>query len=537
LVGLLGLGLSFGACGDHGDGAATGDGGAAAVDGGAATTGDSGSMDSGSMDSGSMDSGSMDGGSMDSGSMDGGSMDSGSMDSGSTDGGSADGGSVDTGSADGGAADLVTRVVLSGSGSGRGAGGSANLATTDLDGDGVVDLAVGAPASGDSTVWVVSLSPAPAASALLDDVAWAAVDGDAMGWLSVQQGDSDSDGIGDLVVGSGVSLDPTVGGPGQAMLFSGGSALADASGSSDAHAVVSSVWDDMIRMTSLGDVDGDGVADMVVGAALANDAHWEWGNAGGVAIFLGGHATGAPVLGDADEVAYGTYFAVDLGASVAVSDTDGDGYGDVLAGAPGWSDGTGEVFVLRGRTPVRWAHDMASAAAVTIQGGAGVSALGADPFCRPVDMDADGQVDLVLSSSATGRVWGFHDLPGRGSLSTSDADVVVAGDADSFGASVACDGDFNGDGQGDLVIGDPEHGDAGTVWIMGAPFAPSMTGVLDPADALATAEGAAAGDRFGASVAVLPDLDGDGRPDVAVGAPGLDHGDTDVGGVVLLGWE
>jgi hypothetical protein len=93
----------------------------------------------------------------------------------------------------------------------------------------------------------------------------------------------------------------------------------------------------------------------------------------------------------------------------------------------------------------------------------------------------------------------------------------------ALGAALARIGDLDGDDLDDLVAGAPgadQAGiDAGQVLLLS-----SATGAT-----LATWSGAAVGDRFGAAVAGLPDMNGDGVPDVLVGAPGADGPGADAG--------
>jgi hypothetical protein len=97
------------------------------------------------------------------------------------------------------------------------------------------------------------------------------------------------------------------------------------------------------RSLSSGDLNGDGFADLVVGRPDVADGG-EIATYHGSADGLTTTGAGAVALGELE----GAYGGGELGASVAVSDTDGDGYADVLAGAPGDDSGAGRAFLLRG---------------------------------------------------------------------------------------------------------------------------------------------------------------------------------------------
>ncbi|MET7516151.1 N-acetylmuramoyl-L-alanine amidase [Streptomyces sp. NPDC005480] len=97
------------------------------------------------------------------------------------------------------------------------------------------------------------------------------------------------------------------------------------------------------RSLSSGDLNGDGFADLVVGRPDVADGG-EIATYHGSADGLTTTGAGVVALGELE----GAYGGGELGASVAVSDTDGDGYADVLAGAPGDDSGAGRAFLLRG---------------------------------------------------------------------------------------------------------------------------------------------------------------------------------------------
>jgi hypothetical protein len=110
---------------------------------------------------------------------------------------------------------------------------------------------------------------------------------------------------------------------------------------------------------------------------------------------------------------------------------------------------------------------------------------------------------------------------------------------DQFGSAVASLGDLEGDGVTDLAVGAPytdgNGTDRGAVWILFL----NSDGRVDTQQRITDGSGnfdgnLADGDRFGAAVASLGDLDGDGVTDLAVGAPGDDDGGTDRGAVWIL---
>jgi hypothetical protein len=137
-------------------------------------------------------------------------------------------------------------------------------------------------------------------------------------------------------------------------------------------------------------------------------------------------------------------------------------------------------------------------------------------------MDSDGTVDMEEKISS--RNGDFN-----GNLR----------DGDAFGSAVTGIGDLNGDTILDIAVGAPGDDDGGVdrgaVWVL---FLNQDGTVQNEAKISATDGNFDAdlddGDRFGASLAVLGDLDGDGIADLAVGAPGDDDGEVDAGAVWIL---
>jgi len=113
-------------------------------------------------------------------------------------------------------------------------------------------------------------------------------------------------------------------------------------------------------------------------------------------------------------------------------------------------------------------------------------------------------------------------------------------DRDRFGASVCALGDVNADGRLDLAVGGPYADelpplDGGAVWALFL----NADGSLGGHQRIGTTAGGFGGtldffDHFGRAVAGPGDLDGDGVPDLAVGARGDDDGGADLGAVWLL---
>jgi hypothetical protein len=283
-------------------------------------------------------------------------------------------------------------------------------------------------------------------------------------------------------------------------------------------------------VSSAGDVNGDGFADVIVGAPDHDRGEVD---EGGAFLFLGS-PSGLPSAPDWD--IEGDQAAAATGSVVAAAgDVNGDGFDDVLVGAPDYDGG----FADQGRV---WVHHGSVAgpdASATWTGesdrpGAayGSAAAGAG------DVNGDGYADLIIGAPlfAEGEVdeggaWVFHGSAGGLAIAASwEAAGEQAGAL--FGASVACAGDVNGDGFDDVLVG--AHGFDDTVEDQGrSDLYLGSAGGLAAAPAW-TASTSRPSAHYGWSVAGAGDVNRDGFDDVLVGAPYWDQGDTTDEGKAVL---
>jgi hypothetical protein len=218
-----------------------------------------------------------------------------------------------------------------------------------------------------------------------------------------------------------------------------------------------------------------------------------------------------------------------VGYAVAIMpDVQGDGYGDVLVGAPSWTSGGGAVLgrahLYRGGTVLDTLSDL------TFQGQSDGDEFGF-AVCGGTDLNADGAADAVVGAPAgdyggqhSGRVylyWGGTGMDAAADLTLDGPSAYL-----QLGYSLATGQSVNGDAYPDLVAGAP----ASVAWPAVPGYAylfhggPSMDNLPD-----LTLTGEAAGDLFGISVSSGRDVTGDGSPDVIVGASLNDGAGTNAG--------
>jgi hypothetical protein len=315
-------------------------------------------------------------------------------------------------------------------------------------------------------------------------------------------GDVDGDGVPDFLAGTPFADPGGIASAGQVKIFSGatGGRIRSLEG-----AVALGLLG--FSAGSAGDLNGDGRADQVVGAAGASPGGV--GGAGQVLVFSG--ADGSVLL-----ALDGTDAGGALGFSVAgTGDVDGDGIADVAAGAPQTS-----VPGLNGAGRARVFSGAGGAVLHTFTGGSASAFLGFS-VAGMGDWNGDGGVEVAVGaplanagSGPVGQVQVFSGLTGALLYAFNGTAI-----ADGLGFRVAGAGDVNGDGVADGIGGAPGADPSGMPEAGQAFVWSGATGAL-----LTALDGSASADFFGWSVAGVGDLDRDGLADVAVGAPFVDVG-------------
>lgn len=453
----------------------------------------------------------------------------------------------------------------------------------DVNGDGYGDVAIGdfhrdgaIPDAG--AVWVYHGS----ASGLEDSPAWFTEGEWETGYYGASistAGDVDADGYDDLLVGASRSNDT-----GKAYLYRGSATGLSLTPSWTHTASAYSYYGRAVALA--GDVNGDGYGDVLVGELNAaylypgsvtglGEEIWSreganptdyvgegLGTAGdvngdGLADFLVGepHSMEAGGIGQVD-LYYGSRLEIStdpdwifvsdepesrLGSAVATAgDVNGDGCSDFLVGAPmydGAYEWEGRAYLFLGsgegpRTTAGWVVETNQAGSLF---GHSIASAG--------DVNGDGCEEILVG--APGYDYGQADEGVAFLFLGSGAGPSVLPDwwAESnqagarLGSSVACAGDIDADGYDDVVIGAPNYdfstyANSGSAFVWrGTPAGPPPSGT--PANAAWTGQRAQADAHFGASVACAGDVDGDGYADLLIGVPGHTRAFTHEGAAVI----
>ena len=279
-------------------------------------------------------------------------------------------------------------------------------------------------------------------------------------------------------------------------------------------------------VSGAGDVDGDGHDDLLVGVS-------PWSFAIGTPSLVLGPVTGTLDLSAADANFVGEEdgdFDDDFVESAwDAGDLNGDGRGDLLVGAPGNDEGgeyAGAAYVLLG--PVTGTVDLAFADAKLV--GEEEHEFAGRVVSDAGDVDADGHDDVLVGATAgRGTVYVVRG-PVSGTLDLSLADAKLVDDPWSD-VSVSGAGDVDGDGHDDVLIGasrSPNY--VGGAYLVLGP----VTGTFDLSHADATLVGERRNDETGKSVSGAGDVDADGHDDVLVGSHFNDQEGGNAGAAYLV---
>lgn len=301
--------------------------------------------------------------------------------------------------------------------------------------------------------------------------------GDEFGWIARGIGDVDGDRVIDVVVSA--TMNPPFGAThGKVYAYSGRSGKLLWSHAGELGWVLGT------SVESAGDVDRDGVPDVIAGAP------------GALRAIVWSGRTGRELhrfSGDSSEANFG-------GAVSGVGDIDSDGFDDVIVGASGTSAlqrGAGRAIVFSGKTGARL---------LTLDGAGANDAFGS------AVTGSNGQLIAIGAPGAgathRGRVY-LYDGRSTSARFTKDADDTGGALGAMF---VSTPGDVNGDGVADVFASDFANSSGGA----GSGRAYVYSGATG--ETLLTLSGARVGEALGTSASRAGDVDGDGRADLVIGA-------------------
>lgn len=361
--------------------------------------------------------------------------------------------------------------------------------------------------------------------------------------------DVNGDGVGDLIVtaeeADGVGNNRPTAGEAYVLLGKRGAWIGPIELSTDADVrIIGEETFDALIGVGCGDVDGDGFADVVLGAGNADSINNSRDKAGQLHLILG--ASSLPSLVDLavdpGTILYGAVQGDAISLDVRVGDVNDDGLGDIVAEAANAVDksgtvpNSGRIYVAFGRSTWPGSLDLLTQSDLTIYGIPDEHLGGS---LTVDDLDGDGIDDIIAASNGDGPddtrslAGDIHVFLGRANwpaeidLAVEASDMVVygpdAGDQAGISGKGTGLGDLDGDGAVELLVGiwraDGRNNDAS---LTGEARTHEFAGVLPPSvdlltDSDSVVYGADAGD-FACSTVLAADVNADGIDDLGTGS-------------------
>ncbi|MBO9616707.1 MAG: FG-GAP repeat protein [Dyadobacter sp.] len=344
------------------------------------------------------------------------------------------------------------------------------------------------------------------------------VPGAGMGYSVASAGDVNSDGFDDVIVGA-PEYDYNGTSGGIAVVYYGSPTDIDPNNKLILSKKLADSWFGS-SVSGAGDVNGDGYADVLIGAPKYDNGQSDEG----VAFLYYGSSSGINAGSSIllDNNLANAYF----GASVSgAGDVNRDGYADIVIGAPNY--GAGET--LEGAIFVYYGSLSGPTNPAIIESNLQNTSLGED-VSSAGDVNGDGYGDIVAGAinytsgqQAEGAAFIFHGSA-QGIISNNPKILQSNQDEASMGTSVSGAGDINGDGYSDIIVGAPGYNknepDEGVAIV----YYGTGNGISEANPAPFVLEANVPGALFGTAVKSAGDVNGDGYSDVIVGAKSFSNG-------------
>ncbi|MBD2043131.1 putative Ig domain-containing protein [Microcoleus sp. FACHB-672] len=366
-------------------------------------------------------------------------------------------------------------------------------------------------------------------------------------------GDVNGDGFADVIIGAPSASAPAPGSGKSYVVFGG------PSGSNGGFVINGQAGYDRagISVNGAGDVNGDGLADLIIGADRADDPTIATRLSSGKSYVVFGKADNAPVNltavaanpGTGGFVINGEWIGIESGFSVSgAGDVNGDGLDDLIVGAPAFgldanNNGvlveqeylrSGRAYVVFGKAnntvPINLnaISNGTGGFAITFEG---VNDQAGNSVSSAGDVNGDGLADLIVGAYladpngnfSAGKAYVVYGKTtttavalGAVAVAGNTGGFAINGQAanDRLGRSVSEAGDVNGDGFADVIVGaynaGPNQTSSGTSYVVFGGPSGNNGGF--------TINGETAGDHAGISVSSAGDVNGDGLDDLIVGA-------------------
>ena len=275
-------------------------------------------------------------------------------------------------------------------------------------------------------------------------------------------------------------------------------------------------------VSTAGDVNGDGYSDIIIGAKQYTNGQKFEGRAFvwfGSSTGLGANGTPANADWWAESDQARSYFGWSISTA---GDVNGDGYSDIIIGAPYYSNGQtseGRTYFFYGT-----AAGLPATANFTVESNSSTGLCGLS-VSSAGDINGDGYSDVIIGGDALsngqtneGRVWVYHGSSVGISSATANWTAESNQTGAFFGHSVSTAGDVNGDGYSDILVGalnfDNGQTNEGKVFLWYGSSVGLVAGGGIPSNANWSYESNVANDQVGACVSTAGDVNGDGYADV-----------------------